>query len=683
MTELYIDGQQVVLPYGFETTITAENAFLTRSGEYSFDLDIDLENEINSKIYKHLNRANNLQKISSRKAILISNNKIIINGIESVIEIAEKSVKIQLLSGNSELNYIGADKKIWDFDLGIIPEISNSAALNSLSQMWPQSNYVCTPINVSGNMMNEFDYQSKSYNPFNWSNPQVTNICPQPYLAFIFEQIINAIGYKITDNDYENDARYRRLFLTNPLKNGNWADCLPDWTVNQFLSEYENFWGAVLVIDSISNTVKLKKNTNVNLSKQAISLEKVIDEHTVEIDGENQVNKLSYNWVSYDFPSDLFYKFLKLDKDLLKAFPVEVHSTYSSMRWLMYGPENYWLTSYFDKRITYVSGTDKYYILKQYPYKIWNHPEYFERHSTFLSHQFRNIGPNENGNVISLKIVPSKMSFLDFEIEFYTTPIQGNYWAYEFPSIDDITIADKDGVLATLENGVKFNSRPSHMFVCIYRGMNYIRQRDNGQIIFTNGVPGDHTNTPKWPQSQIDLYLSFCDDQYECPKLIESEDDNYLTLSTCEPNGMYNSYYKNAISVDYTQKFIFDFVEQLNLDAWAIFIIKNRRFICEKLEYTIDNTGVGKTVKGYFYPVVEVSAAKTRSNLLSSGAFIDSDKFTDTMHWNDTSTLPTVVNDAEEPFASTIARDPLLHNGQYIDPDKFTDDQPWTDVPVI
>jgi hypothetical protein len=42
MTELYIDGQPVVLPDSFIIKIVHENPFLEKNGEYTYDVTLSL-----------------------------------------------------------------------------------------------------------------------------------------------------------------------------------------------------------------------------------------------------------------------------------------------------------------------------------------------------------------------------------------------------------------------------------------------------------------------------------------------------------------------------------------------------------------------------------------------------------------------------------------------------------------
>lgn len=54
MTRLFIDGKEVALQDGFELDFYTQNPFFTRNGDYTYDLDIDLNHPHNRRIYQSL-----------------------------------------------------------------------------------------------------------------------------------------------------------------------------------------------------------------------------------------------------------------------------------------------------------------------------------------------------------------------------------------------------------------------------------------------------------------------------------------------------------------------------------------------------------------------------------------------------------------------------------------------------
>ena len=121
MIKLVIDNQEVVMDGGFSTDIIRENPLLTSAGDYSYDIDVDLRVPQNRRLYKDFQRLNTLNSFSERKAELLDNEKILARGTEAVLSIEDNRVKIQVLSNNSELNYIFDEKRsVRELDLGTV-----------------------------------------------------------------------------------------------------------------------------------------------------------------------------------------------------------------------------------------------------------------------------------------------------------------------------------------------------------------------------------------------------------------------------------------------------------------------------------------------------------------------------------------------------------------------------------
>ena len=111
MTELIIDGVSAVLSKDFSIQVKRENPLFTKNGEYTYDITLPLDNPTNAELYKHLNRLNSTQPVSTdRRAVLVADNRVYCNGTEVITGWTEDTVSVQIASGNSELNwFIGAD----------------------------------------------------------------------------------------------------------------------------------------------------------------------------------------------------------------------------------------------------------------------------------------------------------------------------------------------------------------------------------------------------------------------------------------------------------------------------------------------------------------------------------------------------------------------------------------------
>lgn len=116
----------------------------------------------------------------------------IIRGTEIILSVEDNIAKIQIVAGNSELNYLsGGDKRLRELDFGTC-DTSLETAYTSLNQAFPDMNFVCTPIftsyDTSGNLR-YFDNQM-NITTGGASFIQGTYISPQPYLLFYVEELV-------------------------------------------------------------------------------------------------------------------------------------------------------------------------------------------------------------------------------------------------------------------------------------------------------------------------------------------------------------------------------------------------------------------------------------------------------------------------------------------------------------
>lgn len=113
---------EVELPENWSLTLVSENVIMTKSSEYTYDCEINLLGSTrNVKIFGMVRRPDATKRGVKYECMLIVNNKTIIDRGTAVInEITNDGLKLQLLGGNSEVNFrTKLDKMFIDkIDLG-------------------------------------------------------------------------------------------------------------------------------------------------------------------------------------------------------------------------------------------------------------------------------------------------------------------------------------------------------------------------------------------------------------------------------------------------------------------------------------------------------------------------------------------------------------------------------------
>ena len=149
MTELIIDGVSAVLSKDFSIQVKRENPLFTKNGEYTYDITLPLDNPTNAELYKHLNRLNSTQPVSTdRRAVLVADNRVYCNGTEVITGWTEDTVSIQIASGNSELNWvIGADLQISFLDgMPVTPALTASQIMDITESVYPDVQFNLPPV---------------------------------------------------------------------------------------------------------------------------------------------------------------------------------------------------------------------------------------------------------------------------------------------------------------------------------------------------------------------------------------------------------------------------------------------------------------------------------------------------------------------------------------------------------
>ena len=217
MLKLLIDSQEVRLSEDLGTDYFVTNPYFTRTGEHTYDIDIDLSDPVNAAIYGHIDRADVGTRYRNRSALLISEYGVLMRGTEVILQLEDGHAKIQLVAGNSEMNYIAGDSLMLDMlDLGEIETLNSSVATQSLSGSYPDWDFVCCPV-CTYNDEDTADYEFIAdpsspkvglANVLRFSFTQggnsvdiVSNLpSPQPYIGAILRRAIEALGYSHSPN---------------------------------------------------------------------------------------------------------------------------------------------------------------------------------------------------------------------------------------------------------------------------------------------------------------------------------------------------------------------------------------------------------------------------------------------------------------------------------------------------
>lgn len=600
MTRLFIDQQEVALTSDFQLDFYSQNPFFTKNGDYTYDLDIDLNHPGNRKIYQSINRFDVTGHPTNRSALLLSGPNVIVNGTEVILSIEDNIAKIQLVSGNSELNYLYAgDTTIRQLSLG---SLIISAEENNLNKFYPEITHVCCPvISQKGNFsINDFSPKNdKIFNELEWDTrngynyKSGTKMIPQPFLLYCIEKVIEAIGYKIESNVLVNDNLAKRLIVIHGIQSTTEiSKILPNWKVDEFITEVEKLFNVVFLVNQFTRKIKIIrfKEFYQNSDMIEISNDDSVEEVQKKYDQKESLY-ITYDNVKYNLPSSRWYKYQNLSD--------EIRDKCSKT------------TAYLDEIIS--AG------FINYPYKLWFEANYriWMIHTVYPSDgvnyagweivdQLKDVVDETSDNNCELKIVPAEIYGNNVWLtgmDFGGTKYYDGWITSACPVISNTTEGEStEYAYQEIENGSTEESvDDSHLFVSIYLGLK--------PYMYSSDYNKQEVDQPVLNSMLIPHAIAYpCFIHYnrggDGPKIDRLTNEENLSLAIdSNQGGLYDRYYQDAINIDTKTEYIFQFKYKKLYDCKSIFLIGNKKYYCKELHYTVTPDGIEPIVEGTFYLV--------------------------------------------------------------------------------
>lgn len=120
MIELFLDNKPAVLGDNLHIKLTRENVYFTKNGSYTYDVELPLQVKENRDIFGSINRIDTITEYHVFHAVLRVDNKVLLDGKAVINQVTENAVKVQLLGGNSEMNFYTKGEELYvdELDLG-------------------------------------------------------------------------------------------------------------------------------------------------------------------------------------------------------------------------------------------------------------------------------------------------------------------------------------------------------------------------------------------------------------------------------------------------------------------------------------------------------------------------------------------------------------------------------------
>lgn len=617
MLQLFIDKQEVALPSDLKFDLFVYNPFFDRKSDYTYDIDIDLSIPQNARIYSHINRLNIVNNHKDRVAELYDGSKLILYGTEVILSIENNNAKIQLVSGNSELNYLAASKKarMRDLDLGVIflNEITAKQSLESTSDTF---DFVCPPCAKVYKRFgfsywyNEGRSASLLYNnlsrPYYMDNEQnqmtMLNWCPQPnlrammYLCVVVEKVVQAMGYNVEYNALRINKKFKQVFIVNSTETSKVNEMVPNWLVNDFIDGVEKWCNVLFLVDQAKKTcsiVNISDFYNMDSATTFINKDSMVD--GVEKDfNADPTREVSYSNIRYNVPNHEWYKYGDIDDNVRQACSVEEYATYEDIRRIG--------ISGFYNQMTLFRAKDsgREYVISR-------------RHNNTINADYNYLQPidyvgkivqEDTNDSMSFNIVPAPMVAVSlYGYYFYDGAINNNGGGYgscftmipyAMDQVSEEEVTEGQGLNEFIVGGMSKEAIPDTMFVANYVGVQ--------KCFWPNAQTHQAGAVQKvmWPLSlSVSQFVGFgasdSGSYIACNELFEDFDLSIKKLQS-------DVYAKNEC-IDTTKEDKLKFYTDEVLDSKKIFVVANARYYCRYIKYKVTIDGVSKEAEGFFFPM--------------------------------------------------------------------------------
>ena len=667
MTILYIDGKQAVIDEKQTVKFVRENTYFTKSGSYTYEVTLPTLCPENIAIFGHLYRKDQRKAVKvTFSARLNVDNVDIMNGIATITNITDTTIKVQLMGGNSELNFYNKNENrfidelplgswrggVYDDTMQSIAEAikdrfeyylywgAEEAYKQICTELWRENrkgdlvDWVALPCyNTNYDIVcNNFEYDrylskkegddSRDY-VHGWmiNDLETVNLSAQPYLVPMIERIFNNLGYPVKENCLQDNEFFMHMVIVTANNRSDIARALPHWTLSEFISQIEKFFAVVIIIDEKQKKTYIKNRTDFFKSNVEF-IDNVLDEYSVNIENDNTIELDNPN-IGYAEVASPYNRIENPIKDVAK-----IDTTYDNENNITDG------LNLLVQKLRQEVGNGNISAYKGTIFRVCGHSYIIQLYDHV------DVWGNVHPNQAYIKCVDefadriNNKSKKDIDVELKICPaetinngrLDGNDKCFMLAKADKTDPAgiqnEKEHYLNDLISGEeeKVDYKEDIMFICLYDGgyAKYIEDPDNydssllacirqglkrypagyvkDEWIATTFVGGDRDGTGELLPKLANESLSLNSDSVD--RTIESKVYKYKTL--------YSEVFKNLNRVKTQVKYCFKFItDRMDLPVNSTFIIRNKKFVCEKLEYNIKADGASKLVTGYFYELEE------------------------------------------------------------------------------
>lgn len=600
-----LDGDLVYPSMAQAIKITRENPDLTDKGAYTLDVTFPMSILENKVKFRHLNRMEvSMTDNDCGQATIYADNTPIISGLAIVVSVTNEEVKLQIMNENSEFKYAsGFDKvyidemyntwlKPWTifgkalpgnpptvqgtdlFTLFLMPTIINyDEATKTQNHVGDASIGIYTPIYDETNDMvvNEI-IEGKKDGPLLMVNPEC-----QHNLLYIMKRLLALKGY-VADLSAVDVYPWNRIYIVNL------GSQLPHWTLERFITEFKNLFGL-----SVRFTNARAIFSWIDFDADAVEYE-CMDEFSTEFDDEgiqsNSTSNIRYNL--FDSSEKTFYT--EIPNEIMEKFTVMEYESESAMRLAFDSmlATNIARTIFSTPTGYFYARTEKYYPVQSSDFTL------------VRAGQFNRLVRNtESDDEEELCIAPVTIAKLDTKFRALALDSDNGWFTNgKFKTIKETKI---ELIMPTAANDGEESLEHTSVQDAIENGEdasnNERAESERMEVFFL----GKSTKNFSALDKTVKMATVGTD-----PSLDPDFTDNVsFAFGKTKPNTIHIGQFHtkgNRINGK-NQRCIKFFCDEMP-DPTKLYIFRNKKYICEKIEIQVTEQGIDKVKTGYFYEIL-------------------------------------------------------------------------------
>lgn len=667
MIELFLDGKPAVVKDSVSIKLTRENVYFTKSGSYTYDVELPLQCTENRAIFGSINRKDVDTQFKEFHAVLRVDNAVLLEGRAIINNVTENSVKVQLLGGNADMNFTrkGSEIYIDELDLGdwmtevrVYSPIEDDVAHyhgNAMSMFYLENNDMLS----RGSAIEQMNYWKARW----WQNDG-TGADDQTIDKGVMFPVINETADYNAESSHLDSGAICNGYIFRIVTESGVQACYPQFRYtwpNQGANS-DNFPQAIpsfqpMLIMMVRKVLKAA-GYPLEQSSEIMLLSNTLFRHIFIVTANNRIelNRALPHWTFNEFLTQIEHFFgivieanettktthivsrdawwnntpIVID-DVVDEYSVEVSKsdtsdiTNGNVGFDNMGDDEMHIGDDILKAATIDKTT--YSTITNLLNAIRNHTVTDDDKAKIYEVQGHHfiLCKDENDNYYWKEVNQYRMlqrnsdkSDVDVALKIKPCPIV----AWECPVIN--TSGSYDHEVGTME--VNVYSRPDTPHIgtdevdvdtskldieALLAGEQDLPDSEDSEDVMYVGVvpPGIITrskNDINYYYPDVRSYPSFTIDSLGIHRGI-GDNNEFLVLNPMpdayNSKTLFSESLDGETAIDTTVKYCIKFISNKVLPSTGLFIINNIKYACEKLEYNITSKGVSPLVTGYFYRI--------------------------------------------------------------------------------